>query len=345
MSHLFESGFTVRKAAWHGLGTVLDEAPDNWNDARKVAGLTWEPQVVPSYFVKLSENITAEDVILTTVVRDGLTLFVVEDVDGRKVLRDDTQKVLGSGVGAGWTPVTNETLGEVAQALVDSGGVFWTAGSLDEGRKVYTTILLDEPYHIGNDETMVKYPFLAVTNAHDGSGAFYAQPSTFEVVCANTAKAAEMAGERIGRQFKFSHTSKVMDRVNEAKLAIAGLRDEAAAIRQIEEELFALPVNADQVKLFANLFAPTAPPDELGASSRVRTNANKARDSWFRILFESPTIAEDHRGTALGLVRASTEFLDHVRGHRTNDSYAYRSLLKIEPLKYQAVKLAREVAR
>lgn len=344
MAHLFESGFTVRNAAWHGLGTVLDEAPDTWELARKAAGLLWEPNVVKSFYLKRVELVTADDVVLVpTVVENGVLYSVVQDTNGNKVLRDDTDKVLGSGVGKDWTPVPNAVLGEFAEALVEAGGKFWTAGSLAEGRKVYVTILLDEPYHIGNDERMVKYPFLTVTNAHDGAGSFLSQFSTFEVVCANTAKAAEMLGEREGRQFRFNHTGSVLERIGEAKLAIQSLREDAAAVRQVEEELFAMPISRDDVEMFLDNFAPTKVPDLEGATARVRGNAVEARKAWFKA-FESPTVAEDHRGTALGLVRASTEFCDHLRGYRSSDSYAYRSLLKIEPLKAQAVKLARLVA-
>lgn len=344
MAHLFESGFTVRKAAWHGLGTVLDEAPDNWDVARKAAGLLWEPKVVKSFFLKRIELVEFDDVVLVPhVEQDGVLYAVVQDTQGNKVLRDDNEKVLGSGVGKDWTPVPNAVLGEFADALVEAGGKFWTAGSLAEGRKVYVTILLDEPYHIGSDATMVKFPFLAVTNAHDGSGSFTAQYSTFEVVCANTAKAAEMAGEREGRQFVFKHTANVMERIEEAKLAIEGARADAMRVKEIELELFGMPITADDVETFLDNFAPTKVPDLEGATARVRGNAVKARQSWMKA-FESPTIAEDHRASALGLVRASTEFCDHLRGYRSQDSYAYRSLLKIEPLKSQAVKLARLVA-
>jgi phage/plasmid-like protein (TIGR03299 family) len=344
MAHLFESGFTVRKAAWHGLGTVLDEAPDTWEIARKAAGLMWEPKVVKSFYLKRVELVTADDVVLVpTVVEDGVLYSVVQDTTGNKVLRDDSERVLGSGVGKDWTPVPNSVLGEFAEALVEAGGKLWTAGSLAEGRKVYVTIMLDEPYHIGNDERMVKFPFLAVTNAHDGAGSFLAQYSTFEVVCANTAKRAEMEGEREGRQFVFRHTANVMERIEEAKLAIEGARADAMRVKEIELELFGMPIGADDVETFLDNFAPTKVPDLEGATARVRGNAVKARESWKKA-FESPTIAEDHRATALGLVRASTEFCDHLRGFRSTDSYAYRSLLKVEPLKAQAVKLARLVA-
>lgn len=344
MSHLFETGFKVRTASWHGLENVIADYPRDGAHALELSGLgSWEPEVVASYFMKDPWNVTADDVVLVT-LDDGRV--VCEDVSGRKVLRTDTQAVLGSGVSPGWTPVTNATLVDVAEAIVEQGDGnvhYETMGSLDGGRKVYCTVFLDEPWIIGDDDTQITYPFLAITNAHDGSGSFYAMPSTFEVVCANTAKLAELTGERLGRQFKFNHTGNVMDRIEEAKQALAGLRAEAAEVRKLEEELFALPVDLDQVHTFAQLFEPTAIPTQLGISEKVKANASISQQAFLNLYESSPTI-DGHRGTALGVFRAATEYIDHVRGARSKTSRAYRSLLKIEPLKFQAVTLAREVA-
>ena len=41
MAALVESMFSVRKTPWHGLGTVVKEAPDS-GEALRLAGLDWE---------------------------------------------------------------------------------------------------------------------------------------------------------------------------------------------------------------------------------------------------------------------------------------------------------------
>lgn len=51
---------------------------------------------------------------------------------------------------------------------------------------------------------------------------------------------------------------------------------------------------------------------------------------------------EAHRGTALGLFDASTEYLDHVRDFRNRDTYLNRTLLRPEPMKARALTLIRE---
>lgn len=349
MGHAYESGYTTEHAAWHAFETgmpVLDASDPTirrWELARVAAGLTWEPKVVQSFYLKSMHLVTPEDNVIAQTVQDGLVFAIVEDTEGRKVIRDDSEKVLGSGVGEGYTPVTNTEFGEVAEALADEGALFWTAGSLYEGRKVFITMKLGEPYYIGSDERMVTVPFVSLTNSHDGSGAFYAMPTTFEVVCANTAKAAEVAGEKMGRLFTFKHTESIKARIQEAKDVIKGARQELDFIRQTEQELFDLKVTRQDIENFLDLFPATKPVDEVGATAKVRGNVDRARAAWWKA-FESPTIAEDHRESALGLWRASTEYCDHVQTARGTYGRAARSLLAIHPLKAEAARLARQVA-
>ena len=44
--HNFESGFFVREPAWHGMRTVIKDAPDS-KEAIKVAGLDWKVLQAP----------------------------------------------------------------------------------------------------------------------------------------------------------------------------------------------------------------------------------------------------------------------------------------------------------
>ena len=47
MSADIEEMFSVREMPWHGEGQVLDEYPGSWDEARILAGLSWDP--VPSW--------------------------------------------------------------------------------------------------------------------------------------------------------------------------------------------------------------------------------------------------------------------------------------------------------
>lgn len=339
-------GYTTERAAWHAFETgmpVLDTAPATWEAAKAAAKLDWRVNVVRSFYLKRAEKVTAEDVIIGSTNIEGIWYEIVEDLTGKKTVREDTESVLGSGVSNGYVPVQNDTLGELAVVLADQGATFWTSGSLYEGRKVFITMKLSEPYVIGNDDRNVTVPFITLVNSHDGTGSLNIQPCTFEVLCANTAKMAELFGEQTGRQFTWKHTANVMDHVEEAKQALAGFRVELDEVRKIEEELYAMRITRTEVEMFLDNFGPTAPVDELGAKKRVRTNQNKARSAWMDCWLDAAKIPEDQKFTALGLFRASTDWVDHAQGTRGTYGRAYRSLLAVNPMKSQAAKLARQV--
>ena len=38
-----ESMFSVRQMPWHREGTILADYPGDWDEARKLAGLDWDP--------------------------------------------------------------------------------------------------------------------------------------------------------------------------------------------------------------------------------------------------------------------------------------------------------------
>ena len=62
MSHYFESGFCVRKPAWHGLAEVHEDYPENWEQARAWAGLTWDPETAPVYAKNFDDDALMEDI-------------------------------------------------------------------------------------------------------------------------------------------------------------------------------------------------------------------------------------------------------------------------------------------
>lgn len=327
----FDTGFTVRTAAWHNKSLVLAEAPETGAEARTLAGLDWEPKVVPMFQRKM---------VPAGVDQDGELVEVAsyEEVpDGRLIVRDDTDAVIGR-VGDGYTPVSNGTLFDMVEALTEQGGTYDTAGACKGGAVVWALVKLDEPYTLPGDDSQ-SYPFVSVVNYHDGSGSFLAQAGNVRIVCMNTVMASAMESERTGRFFKFRHTANVMDRVEEAKAALSGARQDAAEWQTLASQLIGLPVTTASYQAFLSEFIPE--PVGLVVSDRVRQNIDTARAT-FTSCYNGVTNAA-HHGTGLALVNASVEYLDHLRGYRNQDTYLGRTLLRPEPLKAKAVRLVREV--
>jgi phage/plasmid-like protein (TIGR03299 family) len=322
MTAYFDCGFSVRQPAWHGEATILDEYPETWDEARMAAGLMWEPAEQKLY------------------VPGPEGTFV--PVDGFKAItRDDTGEVLATTTDT-FSLITHAMMGEIIEAVIGEANVkFETAGSLRSGKSVWALVRLDEPYTVPGDDSPI-YPFLALLNPHDGTGACKATFTDVRVICWNTWQAAEQRAERDGTSFSFRHVGTPADRIAEAKGALAQLRDNSRAQADTFAALAKVPVNDEQVLTFTELFLPS--PRDTGelCSDRVQANVDHARGV-FRRLYDESVTTEGIRGSAYGLLQASTEYLDHVRRFQTRDTYVGRTVLRAEPLKAKALALIGEV--
>jgi hypothetical protein len=63
-----ESMFSVREMPWHRQGIVTGQYPGSWADARKLAGLDWDPVTEPVYAV---EGVNPDGRRITRQSRDG----------------------------------------------------------------------------------------------------------------------------------------------------------------------------------------------------------------------------------------------------------------------------------
>lgn len=362
MPAYFDTGFSVRQPMWHGEGLVLDDYPIDWADARVKAGLEWEPKAIPLYELDptlatcalcgvplnfpheddCAGRVTGRDLVDPSAVGSTEIAGAIREIETHKrIVRDDTFETLGV-VGAGYELVPHGEMGEILQSVLGLEHVkFETAGSCRNGAQVWALAYLDEPYVVAGDQTET-LPFLSLLNSHDGTGACKLIATQVRVVCWNTYRAAEMSGERTGRQFVFSHTSGVHDRIEEAKQALAGVKDDAKAWDALATDLFGMKADDAALEDFLAAFIPE-PIGEV-KSKRVQSNIDRARKVFRTIYLDSPTV-EGHRGTALGLVDTAVEYLDHVRATKNRDSLMTRTLFRPEPLKARAVELVRQVCR
>ncbi len=319
-----ESMFSVRQMPWHREGTILADYPGDWDQARKHAGLDWDP-------------ITTEVYALTDLNADGSPHC--EPIDGWKcIARSDNGAVLSLNRDT-YTVISHGEMGEIVEAVLAQPNVQWeTAGVLDGGRSVWCLALLDEPITLPGDVSPT-LPYLAITNRHDGTGSCALRATAVRIVCANTFRAAELEGERTGATFSFIHKSSWRNRIEEARQAVTGARREMRRYTELAAELLNIPITARQRNLFITEFIPM-PPQGL-ITDRVARNVEEARRA-LRLLFDSTT-NEQIAGTAYGLVQAAGEYLDHVRTARSWETRLNRTLIRPEPLKHRALSLVREI--
>lgn len=376
MPAYFDTGFSVRKPMWHGLGTVLEDYPTDWDDARKKAGLLWEPtyadlyvqQVVPAVCPKCLADLGTSHTpecehhddlvdprhlvpaggvpvrpILDAADRTSGYLVHVPASGHQAIVRDDTWGLLATTTDT-FKLIYHSQMGELLEAYSEAwrkAGAevkFETAGSVRGGAMVWALVWLDEPYYAPGDSSPT-YPFATLLNAHDGSAACKLLPTQVRVVCWNTWKAAEAEGERTGNQVVLRHAGNVDQRVEDAKASLGTMRDEAKAWGLLAADLAGININDAVVSTFLDEFIPV--PE--GASERTRASRLARQATFMRLYNDSPT-CNALPTTAYKLVQAAGEYVDHLRPFRSPDTYLARTMFSNEPIKGNLVRRVRELA-
>jgi phage/plasmid-like protein (TIGR03299 family) len=331
MAHLLDSMFSVREMPWHGLGTILDGYPGSWDEARKLAGLDWEPISAPVF----DHNVVLNEA--------GEMVESYEKIDGfYTIKRSDNGRILHIPKDS-YEIFPNADLGPLVEAIMAQAGgqyLYETAGSLDEGRKVWVLIRAAEPFQVPGDPNGAVLPYVALQNSHDGSGALRAQRLRTRIVCANTSHAADLESERSGLQFVFKHTKSIHERVDFAKAVLAGMSADQVAAQEWAHDLISLKVSDKGRQAFVEMFIPTPVAEVI--TPRVANNIETARNQ-IKTYLNSPT-CEGIGYTAYGLVQAAIEYSDHGRNSRTAASKFNRCVLSVEPMKRAAERFAREAA-
>ncbi len=186
MAHMIETMFSVREKPWHGLGTIVMEAPAS-AEALKLAGLDWKVVQEPVY----TDN--------------------RELIKGYKAnVRSSDRRVLGV-VSDRYKVVQNTDAFSFTDELLGKGVKYETAGSLQEGKKVWLLARLPKEYVIAGERIS---SYLVFSNTHDGSGSVKVAVTPVRVVCNNT---LNLALETAKRSFSMIHTGNIHDKIQEAK--------------------------------------------------------------------------------------------------------------------------------
>ena len=181
-----ETMFSVREKPWHGLGTVVAEAPTS-ADALRLAGLDW------------------------LVVQEPIYTESSELVEGYRVnVRDRDRKVLWV-VSERYKVVQNTDAFSFTDELLGKGVRYETAGSLQEGKKVWLLARMPHEYIIAGERISL---YLVFSNIHDGSGSVKVAITPIRVVCNNTLNLALRTAKR---SFSMVHTGNIRVKIQEAK--------------------------------------------------------------------------------------------------------------------------------
>lgn len=165
----FDNMFSVNETPWHGLGTVLPDAP-GIDEGIVYAGLDWKMR-------KLDLFAKSEPV-------NGFSRSI--ELPQKALQRADTGEVF-TVVSDRYSILQNTEAFEVFRPLVDDGQIrLETAGSLKNGRVVWILARAMEagPEEIREGDSIV--PFTLLSNSHDGTQAVRFGFTPIRVVCNNT---------------------------------------------------------------------------------------------------------------------------------------------------------------
>tara|TARA_R110000824_G_scaffold96892_6_gene231690 strand:- start:11595 stop:12737 length:1143 start_codon:yes stop_codon:yes gene_type:complete len=184
--------------AWHGLGTVVQDSPTPF-EALELAKLDWDVLESEVLTGKFFNPQTSE-------------LYSVNSDERKMLIRSDDNMPLGI-VGRNYQPVQNKQLAELCYEIASAGigdnkVKVETAGSMGGGRRVWF-LLRSDSIDLGPNGCDKVFPYLMMTNGHDGSLALHFIPTTCRVVCRNTHRIAMADGSEF-RSF-LKHTSNILE--------------------------------------------------------------------------------------------------------------------------------------
>lgn len=280
-----ESMFYTRQKPWHGLGTRVEEAPTS-ADALHLAGLDWQVKQEPIY----TDNGSV--------------------IPGYKAnVRDSDRRVLGV-VTDRYKIIQNQEAFAFTDSLLGEGVRYETAGSLQEGRKVWLLARLPREYIISGERIS---PYLVFSNTHDGSGAVKVALTPIRVVCNNT---LNLALSTASRSWSMIHTGNINDKIQEAKDTLFMAEEYMDSLGKEFERLRRQKITDAQVKEYIELLLPL----EKNATQVQSKNIMKLREDMKQRYYDAPDL-QNVGNNAYRFINAVSDFATHSNPLRRTANY------------------------
>jgi len=274
---------------WHGLGVAVEGA-QHAASAIKAAGLDW--------------NVEKRDLYAAGAA--GQTAQLVGDY--KAIVRVSDEKALGI-VGKRYQPFQNVEAFDFFDGVVgEHAAMYETAGSLDDGRRIFLLAKLPSSIKVTRDDVVDKY--LLLSNTHDGSGAIRMHYTPIRVVCQNTLNAA-MRGFNTKDGVSIRHTKNARQKIDEAK-SVLGLANRYYDV--LGETFKALAQTKYTVKQSIALVNHLFPSSEEEIATRTKNNREAALN-----LMENGVGQKKIEGTAWAAYNGITEYSDHHRSTRVSE--------------------------
>lgn len=280
-----ETMFYTREKPWHGLGTRVEMAPTS-EEALMLAGLDW------------------------TVLQEPIFTDTGEQISGYKAnVRDTDRKVLGV-VTDRYKVIQNTEAFAFTDELLGNGVRYETAGSLQEGKKVWLLARLPREYIISGERIS---PYLVFSNTHDGSGAVRVAVTPIRVVCNNT---LNLALNTAKRSWSMIHTGDIKGKIQEARDTLFLAEEYMDNLGREFERLRKQKITDQQVKEYIEVLLPM----EKDATPAQVKNISKLRKDMESRYFDAPDL-QNVGSNAYRFVNAVSDFATHANPLRRTANY------------------------
>ena len=285
MAANIETMFYLRETPWHGLGTKVMSAPDS-EEALIAAGLNWNVIQEPIY---TTEN---------------------ELIKGYKAnVRDSDRKVLGV-VTDRYKVVQNYEAFSFTDELLGQGVRYETAGSLQEGKKVWLLAHMPHEYIISGERIS---PYLLFSNTHDGSGAIKVALTPIRVVCNNTLNLALRTAER---SWSMIHTGDIKSKMKEASDTLFKAERYMDELGKEFEQLRMHKLTDQEVMDYIEVLLPV----EDGSTPQQIRNMKRLQEDMKMRYFDAPDL-KDTGKNAYRFINAVSDFATHAKPLRQTAKY------------------------
>lgn len=261
------------------------EAPAS-EEALKIAGLDWK------------------------VLQEPIYTMGKEKIEGFKVnVRDTDRRVLGV-VSDRYKIVQNQEAFSFTDELLGEGVRYETAGSLQNGRKVWLLARMPHEYIISGERIT---PYLVFFNSHDGSGAIKAALTPIRVVCQNTLNLALSTAKR---SWSMIHTGNIQGKIQEARDTLFLAEKYMDSLGKEFESLRKKKLSDRQVQEYIEILLPI----EDGSTPQQIRNMKRLREDLKMRYYDAPDL-KDLGNNGYRFVNAVSDFATHGNPLRRTANY------------------------
>lgn len=298
--------FVGRERPWHGLGTMVKEAPDS-RDALIAAGLDWDVVQKPVF---TQDGVNVPGYFANVRQQDGSILGVVT---------------------SRYKVVQNRDAFAFTDALLGDGVRYETAGSLMGGRKTWILAKLPTRYIIQGEQIL---PYLVFSNTHDGSGAIKIAMTPIRVVCNNT---LNLALDTADRSWSIHHTGDIAAKLEDARETLFMAEDYMNELGKGFEDLSRKRLTDAAVDEYIKELLPIA--DD--ASETTEKNILRLRKDVATRYFDAPDL-QGLRKNGYRFINAVSDFATHAAPIRRTKNYQenlFNKTMEGNPLTDKAYRL------